>query len=81
MHGGKKVNFPSASICGGGQSTILWAWAKNAPAFSLPKDIGFKVGDGTNVHYLVLQVHYKSASVFKGWISHFLISEVIIMKL
>lgn len=63
---GRSQQFKEGSLCGGdGQQTILWAWAKDAPLFKLPKDVGFKVGPQTNIHYLVLQVHYKSASVFK----------------
>ncbi|RDD43780.1 Peptidyl-glycine alpha-amidating monooxygenase A [Trichoplax sp. H2] len=41
-----------------GRSIIVYAWAKSAPALKLPKDVGFKIGRGTDIKYLVLQVHY-----------------------
>lgn len=66
MLNGKASHLPPGGICGGYSSTILWAWAKDAPTFKLPEDVGFKVGPGTKIDYLVLQVHYKSASIFKG---------------
>nr|XP_039267378.1 uncharacterized protein LOC120342565 [Styela clava] len=69
MEGAKKNSdgFPNAPLCGsGGPPTIMWAWAKDAPLFKLPKDVGFKIGPGTGIQYFVLQVHYKSASVFRG---------------
>lgn len=39
-------------------SQIIYAWARDAPKLTLPIDVGFKVGAGTNIQYLVLQVHY-----------------------
>ena len=36
--------------------TFLYAWAKNAPKLTLPKDVGFRVGGSSKVRYLVLQV-------------------------
>ena len=41
-------------ICQYGQS-IMFAWAKNAPPTTLPKDVGFKI-DPTEKKFLVLQV-------------------------
>jgi len=42
-------------------STILYAWAKNAPKLDLPPDVGFKVGGPkSKIKYLVLQIHYAS---------------------
>ncbi|KAH8870816.1 putative peptidylglycine alpha-hydroxylating monooxygenase 1 [Schistosoma japonicum] len=40
---------------------IVFAWAMGAPSFELPKDVSFKVGQGTPNKYFVLQVHYKGA--------------------
>jgi hypothetical protein len=44
------------SMCRGGQS-IMFAWAKNAPATTLPEDVSFTVDPSKN-KYLVLQIHY-----------------------
>lgn len=44
-------------VCSGG-SSILFAWAKNAPPTSLPPSVGFKFGGRTNVKYVVMQIHY-----------------------
>ncbi|XP_063589457.1 peptidyl-glycine alpha-amidating monooxygenase A-like isoform X2 [Penaeus indicus] len=46
-------------VCTGGR--IMFAWAKNAPATSLPKDVGFRIGGQTGIKYLTLQIHYASA--------------------
>ena len=48
-----------AAPCARGQQ-ILYAWAKNAPRLDLPRDVGFRVGGGGDIKYLVLQVHYAS---------------------
>lgn len=37
---------------------IMYAWAKNAPPTTLPKDVGFRIGPESNIKNLVLQVHY-----------------------
>ena len=39
---------------------FVYAWARNAPSLELPEDVGFKVGGGGDIKYLVLQVHYAS---------------------
>ena len=44
------------SLCAGGQS-IMFAWAKNAPATTLPPGVSFTL-DPSVKKYLVLQVHY-----------------------
>lgn len=49
--------FPRAGICKG-QSQIVYSWAMDAPSLKLPDGVGFKVGHGTKIDYLVLQVHY-----------------------
>lgn len=41
--------------------SIMYAWAKNAPPVSLPKNVGFHVGPNTSVRYLILQVHYATS--------------------
>ncbi|CAL4061158.1 unnamed protein product, partial [Meganyctiphanes norvegica] len=43
-------------VCQGGR--IMYAWAKNAPATSLPPDVGFRIGGQTDIKYLTLQIHY-----------------------
>lgn len=55
--------YNTGPVCGSGAS-ILYAWAMDAPALTLPEDVGFKVGGDTGVNYLVLQVHYKDVSSF-----------------
>lgn len=45
-------------------SSIIYAWAKDAPMLKLPKDVGFKVGVGTTIRYLVLQIHYSHVEPF-----------------
>ena len=36
----------------------MYAWAKNAPSTSLPKNVGFHIGGNTGISYLTLQIHY-----------------------
>ncbi|KAL7302785.1 hypothetical protein TKK_0004826 [Trichogramma kaykai] len=45
-------------------SEIIYAWARDAPSFILPPDVGFKVGAKSRVKYLVLQVHYAHIDQF-----------------
>lgn len=58
-----KSDYTSAGVCESGQQ-IIYAWAMDAPALHLPKDVGFKVGGSTDIDYLVMQVHYKDVSTF-----------------
>ncbi|XP_073402002.1 peptidyl-glycine alpha-amidating monooxygenase isoform X4 [Dendrobates tinctorius] len=55
--------------CGAGpctdKSSIMYAWARNAPPTKLPKDVGFKVGLHSGIKYFVLQVHYGDAKAFQ----------------
>ncbi|XP_063820148.1 peptidyl-glycine alpha-amidating monooxygenase isoform X4 [Pseudophryne corroboree] len=55
--------------CGAGtctdKSSIMYAWARNAPPTKLPKDVGFRVGGNTGIKYFVLQVHYGDAKAFQ----------------
>uniref|UniRef100_A0A0P5MV37 Peptidyl-glycine alpha-amidating monooxygenase n=2 Tax=Daphnia magna TaxID=35525 RepID=A0A0P5MV37_9CRUS len=45
-------------VCSG-SSSIMFAWAKNAPPTSLPPSVGFRFGgQKSSVKYLVLQIHY-----------------------
>lgn len=37
---------------------IIYAWARDAPDLNLPEGVGFKVGQDSEIKYLVLQVHY-----------------------
>ncbi|XP_073534016.1 peptidyl-glycine alpha-amidating monooxygenase isoform X3 [Phyllobates terribilis] len=55
--------------CGAGpctdKSSIMYAWARNAPPTKLPKDVGFKVGGNSDIKYFVLQVHYGDSKAFQ----------------
>ena len=53
---GKAYDCLHHSICRDGQS-IMFAWAKNAPATTLPPGVSFTL-DPSVKRYLVLQVHY-----------------------
>lgn len=57
--------YKSAPICRG-QSSILFAWAMDAPKLVLPKDVAFKLGAGTKLGYLAMQVHYANVDKFQG---------------
>uniref|UniRef100_A0A3B3Z3Z4 Uncharacterized protein n=1 Tax=Poecilia mexicana TaxID=48701 RepID=A0A3B3Z3Z4_9TELE len=48
------------------ESSIMYAWARNAPPTKLPKDVGFKVGRNSGMSYFVLQIHYGDVSAFRG---------------
>ncbi|XP_018566515.1 peptidylglycine alpha-hydroxylating monooxygenase [Anoplophora glabripennis] len=50
-------NLKKASPCAEG-SHVLYAWARNAKTLELPEDVGFQVGMGTAIQYIVLQIHY-----------------------
>ncbi len=41
-----------------GASSIMFAWAKNAPSTSLPPSVGFRMAGKSDIKYLVLQIHY-----------------------
>lgn len=62
MQSGKE-GFRHGPVCNGG-SNIVYAWAMDAPELSLPKGVGFKVGDETPINWIVLQVHYKDVTSF-----------------
>lgn len=45
--------------CGGsGAESILYGWAKDAPALELPNQVGFSVGGNTALKFIVAQVHF-----------------------
>ena len=62
MHAASQ-KFDSAPVCQS-ETSILYAWAMDAPELRLPEGVGFKVGGDTNIQWLVLQVHYKDVSSF-----------------
>lgn len=65
-----EIIFPRSGICKGA-SQIVYSWAMDAPALKLPDGVGFKVGRGTNINYLVLQVHYAHVHRFvNGEVDH-----------
>ncbi|XP_037121689.1 peptidyl-glycine alpha-amidating monooxygenase B isoform X3 [Syngnathus acus] len=47
------------------ETSILYAWARNAPPTNLPKDVGFEVGRNSGVSYFVLQIHYGDVNAFR----------------
>lgn len=59
--------YETGQVCGKGKhSTILYAWALDAPALELPEGVGFKIGGDTGIDYLVLQVHYGHTHDFQA---------------
>jgi len=52
--------FEAGPVCNGGEQ-IMYAWARDAPEFNLPAEVGFKVGGDTQFQHLVLQIHYMHA--------------------
>jgi len=48
------------SVCPG-KSKTLYAWARNAKALKLPKNVGFGIGDNFKIRSFVMQIHYKNA--------------------
>ncbi|CAD6219995.1 GSCOCG00011539001-RA-CDS [Cotesia congregata] len=60
--------YRQASPCSEG-SEILYAWARDAPALTLPEGVGFKVGKDSQIKYLVLQVHYAHIDHFKDGVT------------
>jgi len=62
MHAASE-EFDQAPVCQSGDN-IVYAWAMDAPELRLPAGVGFKVGDDTDIQWLVLQVHYKDVSSF-----------------
>lgn len=45
------------SICKG-QPKIIYAWARNAPPFALPPNVGVPLGKNNGTNYVVLLMHY-----------------------
>lgn len=45
-------------LCGTGQPYILFGWGRNASGIQLPTGVGFRVGERTDINWLVLQLHY-----------------------
>jgi peptidylglycine monooxygenase len=57
--GGDSNQYRHASVCNqGSKQEIVYAWARDAPALTLPDGVGFKVAGDGHTQYLVLQVHY-----------------------
>ncbi|XP_012944541.1 probable peptidylglycine alpha-hydroxylating monooxygenase 1 [Aplysia californica] len=56
-------DYNKGQVCNEG-SNILYAWAMDAPRLTLPPDVGFDVGQDTDIKYLVVQVHYKNVTKF-----------------
>ena len=45
-----------SNLCSG--MKIIYAWGRNAPSLSLPDGVGFHIGKGSSIKYLILQAHY-----------------------
>ncbi|XP_013388054.2 peptidylglycine alpha-hydroxylating monooxygenase-like [Lingula anatina] len=56
---GEMNDHSDQSVCKDGMREIVYAWALDAPAKRLPKDVGFRIGGNTSIQYIVLQMHYK----------------------
>ncbi len=52
------------SACSEGQEAVLYGWGKDAPAMHLPTGVGFSVGPGTGIQYVVLQVSTLPGSIW-----------------
>jgi hypothetical protein len=70
-------SFASGPVCQG-PSSIVFAWALDAPKLVLPKDVAFKLGGKTKIKYLVLQVHYASVEKFISKL--YRINELLLVK-
>lgn len=58
-------SFIRAPVCKG-TLHMIYGWAMDAPALTLPKSVGFKVGEpSSGIDYLVLQVHYGHYHAFQ----------------
>lgn len=57
--------YEKGPICAVGDEIILFGWALDAPAITLPPNVGFKIGGNSGVNYLVLQVHYGHTGIFQ----------------
>ncbi|RCN29965.1 copper type II ascorbate-dependent monooxygenase domain protein [Ancylostoma caninum] len=65
-----KAFWSGGETCGYGSTHILYAWARNAPSLTLPRNVGFSVGhEGDGIKYFVMQVHY--AQPFAGDVKDF----------
>ncbi|XP_075251784.1 peptidylglycine alpha-hydroxylating monooxygenase-like [Convolutriloba macropyga] len=60
--GAKKL--PKGSVCGGGDSEIIFAEAMQAGSYSMPKGVSFKLGHDSKFKYLTLQIHYANVDKF-----------------
>ncbi|XP_064475097.1 peptidylglycine alpha-hydroxylating monooxygenase-like [Ornithodoros turicata] len=61
---GSTAHYVTGPVCRSG-SQIIYAWARDAPALTLPDKVGFKIGGRSGIKYLVLQVHYADTSSFQ----------------
>ncbi|KAK9885788.1 hypothetical protein WA026_013657 [Henosepilachna vigintioctopunctata] len=50
-------NLKESPPCSSG-THVIFAWARNASALTLPEGVGFQVGENTAIRYLVIQIHY-----------------------
>ncbi|XP_072039015.1 peptidyl-glycine alpha-amidating monooxygenase A-like [Amphiura filiformis] len=63
---GEAYSCMGMGVCKGGQSSILFAWARDAPAPSIPEGVGFHVGGDSRINYVTLQIHYGHKDAFAG---------------
>ncbi|CAF1192501.1 unnamed protein product [Adineta steineri] len=57
---GTNKQFWTAGATCDGEQMIIHGWARNAPALTLPEDVGFAVGRNTPYKYIVVNLHYLS---------------------
>lgn len=63
----KENPYETGPVCANGlKSNIIFSWALDAPALSLPEGVGYRIGLNSEVHYLVLQEHYSHVDVFRN---------------
>lgn len=47
------------SVCAcGAACAIRYGWGRNAAKLELPKGVGYSIGKGSAVKWIVMQVHY-----------------------
>eukprot|EP00197_Chlamydomonas_leiostraca_P013619 CAMPEP_0202860488 /NCGR_PEP_ID=MMETSP1391-20130828/2163_1 /ASSEMBLY_ACC=CAM_ASM_000867 /TAXON_ID=1034604 /ORGANISM="Chlamydomonas leiostraca, Strain SAG 11-49" /LENGTH=823 /DNA_ID=CAMNT_0049539651 /DNA_START=226 /DNA_END=2694 /DNA_ORIENTATION=+ len=51
----------SQPTCQDGGTHIIYGWGRNAPHLELPPGVGYSVGEGTTIRYIVAQVHFLGA--------------------
>ena len=62
----KNEGLIPGDVCSNGEDqNLLFVEAFQAGDYALPNEVSFKVGRGTPSQYLVIQIHYKMADIFR----------------